>query len=141
MAGLIPASLTDDLSDPGLEAEGSDAFGIVGEGVPGVAAGVDDGVEVGEDAQAEEALAQPELDALHEVELRRTGRRPDERDVRRDAQGLGAVPARAVEDHDGVLVLADRPGDGVEEGPHRLIPAPCDADSRWGFTERLRHDS
>ncbi len=86
----------------------------------GVAAGVDDGVEVREYAEAEEAFAQPEPDALHEVELRRTGRERDEGDVRRDAQGLGAVPAGAVEHHDGVLVLRDRPGEGVEEGLHRL---------------------
>ncbi|MFO7857255.1 MAG: hypothetical protein R6V44_18940 [Paracoccaceae bacterium] len=46
----------------------------------GVAAGVDDGLEVREDAQAEEAFAQPEPDALHEVERWRTGRRRDERD-------------------------------------------------------------
>ncbi len=79
-APVIPARLADDLSDPRLEAEESDAVGIVGEGVPGVAAGVDDGLEVREAAQAEEALVQPESDALHRVELRRTGRRRDERD-------------------------------------------------------------
>ncbi|MFO7857256.1 MAG: hypothetical protein R6V44_18945, partial [Paracoccaceae bacterium] len=42
--------------------------------------------------------------------------------VRRDPEGLGAVPARAVEDHDGVLVLGDGVGEGVEEDLHGLRP-------------------
>ncbi len=32
-------------------------------------------------------------------------------------------------------------GNAIIYGYVGLIPAPCDADSRWGFTERLRHDS
>src|SRR6056297_990496 len=35
-------------------------------------------------------------------------------------RALDAVPARAVEDHDGVLVFGDRFGEGVEEGLHGL---------------------
>ena len=94
----MPALLTNDLSDPRLEADGSDAVGVVCEGVPGVAAGIDDGVEVREDAQAQEALAEPEPDALHRIELWRVGRQRDERDVRRDPEGFRAMPAGAVEE-------------------------------------------
>jgi hypothetical protein len=55
--------------DPRPETGGSDALWIVGEGVPGFAAGVDDGVEVRDASQAEDAPALPEPDALHWVEL------------------------------------------------------------------------
>ena len=59
-------------------------------------------------------------DALHRIELRRVGRQRNEGDVRWDPEGLGAVPAGTVEDHDGVLVVGNRFGEGVEEGLHGL---------------------
>ena len=56
-------------------------------------------------------------DPLHRVELRRIGRQPDERDVARDHELPGPVPAGAVEHHDGVLV----PGQGGREPGEELV--------------------
>jgi len=66
---VIPARLTDDLLDPRVKAERSDAFGVFGDDVPDCAAGVDDGVAVLEEAQGEKPVAQVKPDPLHRVEL------------------------------------------------------------------------
>lgn len=77
LAWPIPPRLRNDFFDPGLQAAGRNSVGVAGEGVPFVARGVADISRTGKGAQAEEAFAQPEPDALHWVELRRTGRRDD----------------------------------------------------------------
>jgi hypothetical protein len=58
----------DHLVGPLVEADGHDAPWLVGEAVPGIAAGLDDGVVVGEDAIGEMGLAQVLPDVLDRVE-------------------------------------------------------------------------
>ncbi|MEZ5935089.1 MAG: hypothetical protein R3F54_24795 [Alphaproteobacteria bacterium] len=58
-----------DLLDPRLQALGFDAFGVIGDGVPGVAAGVDDGVLILEHAQAQEAFPEVEPKPFQRIEL------------------------------------------------------------------------
>jgi hypothetical protein len=92
-----------------------DASGAVGDGVPGDAAGNDDGLAAFEDAQGEDARGQVEPDPRQRVELRRPGRQGRGSDVRRNRERLCAMPADAVERHDGVLVLGEGLGEPVGE--------------------------
>src|ERR687892_332494 len=55
---LIPSPLRTDRCGPIEGAEGADAAGLIDEGVPGIAAGVEDVVVAGPAAVREEALAQ-----------------------------------------------------------------------------------
>ena len=66
----MPLLLWSDLFEGGVGAAGSDAPWFSGEGVPGFAAGVDDGLVVSEETVGEVALVQVEPDALHRVERR-----------------------------------------------------------------------
>ena len=75
------------------------AIRLGGEGVPGAAAGLDDRLGVGEEAQRQEALAQIEPDPLDRVELRAVVRQRHEGEVVGDGQRALVVPAGAVESY------------------------------------------
>lgn len=86
-----------------------------------MAAGVDDGFGIVEDAEGEVALAQVEPDALDRIELGTVRGQPDEGEVRGQGAGGQVVPAGAVEDDDGVDAVGQGLGEGVEEQARR----PC----------------
>ena len=58
-------------------------------------------------------------DALDRVQFGRIGWERDQGDVGRHGEGIGAMPARLVEDHRRVFILSDGFGEAVEEGLHR----------------------
>src|SRR3712207_1360335 len=113
---LIPTRLNLDLLQVGVAGEALEA--LCGERVPGLAERIDDGVVGVEQAMAEMPLTQVQPDPLHRVELGRVGRQPDERDVARDGEPLGPVPAGAVEHQDGVLACDQRRRELGEEAVH-----------------------
>ncbi len=67
------------------------------EAVPGVAAAVEDGVEIGAAAAREEALPQVRPDALDRVQGRAAGRQEDQADGGRGGDAGGDAPSGAVE--------------------------------------------
>ncbi len=84
------------------------------EGIPGLAAGLDDGFGVVEDAEREEALSEIEPDPLDRVEFRTVGWQRHQREVVRNSERALVVPTGAVEDHGGVdVVWPDRSGRGT----------------------------
>ena len=95
---MIPARLLDDFSNPRLEAKRSQWVGVVDEGVPGVAASIDDGLGIGQQAKAEVSFSQVQPDPLHRVELWRIERQRHEGHVGRDNERPSAMPAGPVED-------------------------------------------
>jgi hypothetical protein len=68
----------------------------------------------------EEALFKVEPYALDGIELRRIGRQRDESHVGRHVQRACVMPTSPVEDHNRVLVLANRRSEVVKEYLHRL---------------------
>ncbi len=82
-----------------------------------MAAGVDDGVGVIEDAERQEAFAQIQPDPLDGVQFRTVGRERDQGDVARDVGLSELVPAGAVEHDDGVDIVGEGLGEGIEEQP------------------------
>ncbi len=85
---------------------------------PSVAAGLDDGVGVVEQAVGEVALAQVEPDALDRVELGTVGRQRRQGDVVRHLERPLVVPSGAVEGDDGVGVPGQDLGELPEEDVH-----------------------
>ena len=90
------------------------------EGVPGLAAGLDNRFGVVEHAEGKEALAQIEPDPLDRVEFRTVGRQRHQRDVVRNGERALIVPTGAVEDHGGVDVVWPDSGEAGEEHIHDL---------------------
>src|SRR3954464_9219119 len=84
--------------DPGIAGYGSQSFGGGYHGVPGLTAGLDDGVIVLEPAVREEAFAQVEPDALDRVQLGAVRRQRNRSDVGGDDEVLGAMPSGLVHD-------------------------------------------
>jgi hypothetical protein len=117
---VIPADLKNDLFDPGLEAEGLEPVGLIDEGVPGVATGLDDGLLVGPDLEGEEALPKEQPDAFDRVALRGIWRLLNEGDVFRHTQGCGGVPSGAIKDQHGMLVVGQRFGEVLQKALHDL---------------------
>ncbi len=95
-----------------------EAAGFGGEGISGVAAGIDDGFLVVEDPKGKEALAQKQPDTLGGIEFGAVGRQRREADVVRDGELLGAVPAGLIEGHDGMDVRGQGAGEVFEEDGH-----------------------
>ena len=104
---LIPTVLISDLFGPVSGGDGPDLVGKLAQAVPGVAAGVDDGLVAGEDQSVEEVMPEELPQIFDRVEFRAVGRQRQQREVVGDAQGLGAVSARLVEDDDRVAVGGD----------------------------------
>ena len=96
---LIPTALSTDLR-PFSGGDGSDCFWVVGEEVPGFAAGVDDVVVAVEDGDGEFVGAQVSPDVLDGVQFRSVGRQVQEGYVVRDGESYRSVPASAVEDEE-----------------------------------------
>src|ERR1700712_664346 len=92
---VIPTALKFNLC-PGAGCDGGDAFGVLHEAVPGVAAGIEDGVVGAPYGHAELVATQVFPHVLHGVQLRRIRRQPPKGDVFRHAQPpSGPVPAGA----------------------------------------------
>ena len=90
------------------------------EGIPGLAAGLDNGFGVVEDAEREEALSEIEPDPLDRVEFRTVGWQGRQGEVVRDLKRAAVVPAGAVEHHEGVCVVWPGGGEAGEEQVHDL---------------------
>jgi hypothetical protein len=80
----------------------------------------------------QEALFQVQPDALDRIEFGRVGRQRDQRDVAGNAQRARAVPARLIEYHGHVLVLADGRREAVQELLH-CIGVDIGHDEREGI--------
>ena len=126
--------------------EGADAAGFVEEGVPGGAAGVEDVVLGRPQAVREEALAKVEPNPLDGVELGGIGRQEQRRQVGRDGEILGDVPASAVHQDHGVGAGADRlaellehrlHGSGADAGQHERDPGIAHRTDRAEQIDRL----
>src|SRR3954464_6214192 len=106
--------------DPGIAGYGSQSFGGGYHGVPGLTAGLDDGVIVLEPAVREEAFAQVEPDALDRVQLGAVRRQRNRSDGGGDAEVLGAMPSGLVHDHQDLDVGGQGLGEIVKKADHRL---------------------
>src|SRR5579863_10626158 len=98
--------------------DGHDLPGLIDERVPGVAAVVDDIVEGFEDPVGEPVLSHELPDIFLTVEFRRAWRQRQERDVARDLECLGTMPASLIEQHDRVRTWSDLGCDFVEMELH-----------------------
>lgn len=95
---LIPAALTIDLC-PTPGCDGDYAFGIVDEGIPGAAAGIDDLIVGVPHTNAEMIAAKVFPDVFDGVQLRRVAWEVQQGDVGwHDKPAACLVPARAVAD-------------------------------------------
>ena len=115
--GLIPAPLRTDRCGPVEGGEGTNAASVVEKGVPGRAAGVEDVVVARPEAMREEALAQVQPHSFDRVQLGRIGGQEDRRQVGRDIEFAGDVPAGAVHEDHGMRVRCHGLAELVE---HRL---------------------
>jgi hypothetical protein len=126
-------ALIPDCFCPIAPGDGGDPIGHGHEGVPGLAAGLDDGRVVGPDAQAELVLAQvlPDiLDRVHRApsrsliamgtQLGAVRRQRQEGEVVGNGQVRRAMPAGTVEDEDGVGIWCDVAADLGEVQAHGL---------------------
>ena len=86
--------------------------------MPGIAAGLDDGVVVFVDAIGELVLAQILPDVFGWVEFRRIGRQRQERDIGGNLQAFPGVPTRTVKNEDGMSILGNGLGNGREVFVH-----------------------
>ena len=87
---------------------------------PGLAGGVDDGVEGFEDAVGEPIGAQVLPDVFDRVQFGRARRQEDRGDVFGHVELGGGVPSGAVEQQHGVRALGDVARDFVEVELHRF---------------------
>ena len=141
-AALARALLTHDYDPPGVlyqppltlpcasprsEADGHDLPRLVGQVVPGLARGLDDGFIGVEDTIGEPVLAEVLPDIFGGIELRGLGWQRHEGDVLRDAEFGSGVPCGLVEQHDGMGVWGNGPADFLEMQVH-------------GFSIGARHD-
>src|SRR3954467_2571538 len=120
VTGVILTRLNLDLFQVGIAGEAANALG--GERIPGAAEDIDDGIVGVEQAVAQVPLPQEQPEPLDRVEVRRIRRQPDERDIARDHEPLGLVPASAVEHQDAMFALGQRRRELAEEGVHRPGP-------------------
>lgn len=88
--------------------------------VPGEASGVDDGIEVVEQAMRQEAFLQVFPGPLNGIEFGRVRRQRHQCDAGWDDQVVGAVPACRIEEQRDVLVGCDRFSKPVEKHLHGL---------------------
>jgi hypothetical protein len=81
---------------------------------------IDDVVEGREDAVREPVIAHELPDVFGGVEFGRARRQEDDRDVRRPVEPVGDVPARLIDEEEGVRVRGDGERYLVEMQAHRL---------------------
>lgn len=89
-----------------------------GEGVPRLAAGIDNGGVAVEQAVREEAFAQVEPDPLDGVQLGCVGGERHESDIAGHTEVARTVPARLVQDEDGVHIGSEGGREAIEEQVH-----------------------
>jgi len=87
---------------------------------PGFACGVDDGVVIFEHGVREPVLAQILPDVLDRVQLGRTGRQENGRDVVRHVELARRMPSGAIEKQHGVNAFSDGERDFVEMKLHHV---------------------
>lgn len=92
----------------------------VRESVPGIAARLHDGFRVRPELEGEEALPEEQPDALDGIAFGSVRWLVEQRHIVGHGQGSGGVPAGAVENHEGVLVLGQGFGEVLQEAIHRL---------------------
>jgi hypothetical protein len=92
---------------PVTQADGHDAPGLVDEGVPGMAAVVEQVVMGCEDPVGEPVVAHELPEVLDRVQFGTFGRQRHESDVGGHGEVMRQVPSRLVEDDDGVPTWAD----------------------------------
>ena len=124
---LYQPPLTLTCASPRSEADGHDLPRLVGQVVPGLARGLDDGFIGVEDTIGEPVLAEVLPDIFGGIELRGLGWQRHEGDVLRDAEFGSGVPCGLVEQHDGMGVWGNGPADFLEMQVH-------------GFSIGARHD-
>jgi hypothetical protein len=135
-ATVIPAASKVDLC-PLTSGDGSDAFWVCDEGVPGVAASVEDCVVGVEDAVAQVISAKELPDVFDRVKFGAIGRQGEQADIVGQPQPAAAlVPASAVEDQDGVRTGRDLSADFGQVDVHRLGADPRQHERRPGATLR-----
>lgn len=100
-----------------------DAPWLIDDGVPGLAAQVEELVIGGEDAVGEEIVAHELPEVFDRVQLGRFWRERQEGDVLRDLKGLGHVPSGLIENEDGVLARGNFCGDLHEMKVHGFCVA------------------
>lgn len=86
--------------------------------VPGLAASLNNGALVGPDLQGEPSFAEEQPDTLDRIALGSVWGLMNERDVAGHCQGLGVMPPGAVQNHDGVFILAQRLRELLQEQVH-----------------------
>ena len=118
--GVIPAALFNDRLGPGAFGDGSEPVWHVHQLVPSIAACIHDGVVALPNAVAEKITTQKLPDILHRIELWAIGRQWQQADVLRDPQLGRSVPARAVEQEDGMSAGCDTTTDLSQVFVHRL---------------------
>ena len=105
---------------PIAASDGHDFPGLIDERIPGVAAVIDDFVEGFEDAVRQPVRPHELPDIFLGVELRRTRRQRQERDVFGSLEVFGAVPSSLIENENGVCAGGDFRCDFVEMELHGL---------------------
>jgi hypothetical protein len=75
---------------------------------------------VGPEAKRQEAFLEVEQGTLDRIEFGRVGRQGNRCQVVRDDEVVGAVPARTVDQDQGVRVRCDLAAEPVEDGLHRV---------------------
>jgi len=106
------------------QAEGHDAPRLIGELVPREAAVVDDILVGFEDPVRQPVVAHELPDILDRVELGASGWQRHERDIVGDDQFGRAMPARLIEQQDGMGTRCDVEGDLLEMHAHGPAVAP-----------------
>ena len=91
---------------------------VFDDGIPGIAAGLDDGLLVRPDPEREEPFPEEQPDAFDRVAFWRIGRLVDEGNIVGHGQGFGVVPSGSVQHHDGVFVFGQGLGEFVEKYIH-----------------------
>ena len=112
--------------------DGHDFPGLSDEGVPGIAAVIDDIVEGFEDSVRQPVLSHELPDIFLRVEFRCTRRQRHEREIGWNLEVFGAVPAGLVEDKDGVGTGGDPCGDLIEVKLHGFGVAERENEGRAG---------
>src|SRR3954467_2307492 len=103
---------------PVAQADGHDEPGLVCEFVPRRAAVIEDVAVGGEDPVGEPVVAHELPDVLDGVQLGRLGRKRHEGDVGRDHKFLGLMPARLVNEDEGMRAGCDGLRDLVQVQSH-----------------------
>jgi len=115
---------------PVSQPDGHDAPWLVDDGVPSLAAQVEELVIGGEDSVGEEIVAHELPEVFDRIQLGRFWRQRQEGDVLRDLEAFGHVPSGLIENEDGVFARGDCGGDLHEMKVHGFCVAARQDESR-----------